>query len=191
MFFFFACLVLSFLFLMLSLPFLCLFLSSAASSLSSNSKATRASPHGNLNLPLLKNKLNGNFGGGSNSSGLDYVDPEQSGKMAVLYRMMQAMKATKNGERIVIVSNYTSTLDLIESMCKQCNWNVLRLDGTITSTKRTKLVDDFNNPFSNAFAFLLSSKAGGCGKSAASLFLSLLFFLLFCSLPTLILQESI
>lgn len=40
---------------------------------------------------------------------------------------------------------------------------MLRLDGTVTSTKRTKLVDIFNDPKSQSFAFLLSSKAGGCG----------------------------
>lgn len=92
-----------------------------------------------------------------------YIDPEQSGKMAVLFRMMQAMRAVQRGERIVVVSNYTSTLDLIEAMCNQKQWPVMRLDGSVTATKRTKLVEDFNNPLSNAFAFLLSSKAGGCG----------------------------
>ena len=48
-------------------------------------------------------------------------------------------------------------------MCVQSNWPVLRLDGSISANKRTKLVDDFNNPASGAFVFLLSSKAGGCG----------------------------
>eukprot|EP01038_Epipyxis_sp_PR26KG_P013185 gene13185-17668_t len=91
------------------------------------------------------------------------LDPELSGKMLVLYRMMQTMRALKNGERIVIVSNYTQTLDLIEKMCTQNNWPTLRLDGSVSATKRTKIVDDFNNPMSGAFAFLLSSKAGGCG----------------------------
>ena len=33
----------------------------------------------------------------------------------------------------------------------------------MAATKRTKLVDEFNNPHSGSFAFLLSSKAGGCG----------------------------
>ncbi len=110
-------------------------------------------------LEQLKNKP-----GLHGSNGLDsYIDPEQSGKMAVLFRMMQAMRVVNKQERIVIVSNYTSTLDLIETMCKQNIWPVLRLDGTISGNKRTKLVEEFNNPQSNAFAFLLSSKAGGCG----------------------------
>lgn len=87
---------------------------------------------------------------------------EQSGKMLVLYRMMCTMRALKNGERTVIVSNYTMTLDLIERLCAQNCWPVLRLDGTISGNKRTKLVDEFSSPTSGAFAFFLSSKAGGC-----------------------------
>lgn len=99
----------------------------------------------------------------SSCGGKGHVDPEQSGKMLVLHRMMCTMRALKNGERIVIVSNYTMTLDLIERLCAQNCWPVLRLDGTISGNKRTKLVDEFNSPTSGAFAFLLSSKAGGCG----------------------------
>lgn len=47
-----------------------------------------------------------------------HVNPDLSGKLLVLHRLMAMMRAVKNGERIVIVSNYTSTLDLIEKMCK-------------------------------------------------------------------------
>jgi hypothetical protein len=48
-------------------------------------------------------------------------------------------------------------------MCTTNHWPVLRLDGTTSATKRTSLVDTFNDLFSNSFVFLLSSKAGGCG----------------------------
>jgi len=54
----------------------------------------------------------------AHSSSPSLVDPELSGKLLVLFRMMQTMKAMKSGERIVIVSNFTSTLDLIEQMCR-------------------------------------------------------------------------
>ncbi|KAJ1439364.1 hypothetical protein B484DRAFT_391811 [Ochromonadaceae sp. CCMP2298] len=50
------------------------------------------------------------------------------------------MRATKEGERIVVVSNYTQTLDLIQTMCRQCNWPVLRLDGSISANKRTQVL---------------------------------------------------
>jgi DNA repair and recombination RAD54-like protein len=48
----------------------------------------------------------------------DWVDPDQSGKLFVLFRMMQTLRVNKQGERIVIVSNYTQTLDLIEKLCR-------------------------------------------------------------------------
>jgi SNF2 family DNA or RNA helicase len=118
---------------------------------------------------LLQNRrsllLTAAGGGGSKKgdSNGGWLDHEQSGKMIVLHRMMSTMRAMKQGERIVVVSNYTMTLDLIETMCEQNHWPVLRLDGTISGTRRTQLVDQFNSPTSGAFAFLLSSKAGGCG----------------------------
>jgi DNA repair and recombination RAD54-like protein len=42
-------------------------------------------------------------------------------------------------------------------------YGFFRLDGTMTISKRQKLVDQFNNPEGKEFIFLLSSKAGGCG----------------------------
>jgi DNA repair and recombination RAD54-like protein len=39
----------------------------------------------------------------------------------------------------------------------------LRLDGSVTISKRQVLVKQFNDMSANQFAFLLSSKAGGCG----------------------------
>ena len=38
-----------------------------------------------------------------------------------------------------------------------------RLDGSTSTKIRKNLVDVFNDPKTNSFAFLLSSKAGGCG----------------------------
>lgn len=93
----------------------------------------------------------------------DSVDPEYSGKLTVLIRLLQSLRSMKEGDRIVIVSNSTSVLDIIQSICKECKWPVLRLDGTTGGQKRTKLVAEFNDPGSGAFVFLLSSKAGGCG----------------------------
>lgn len=39
----------------------------------------------------------------------------------------------------------------------------VRLDGTMNVNKRSKIVARFNDPESQEFVFLLSSKAGGCG----------------------------
>jgi len=45
----------------------------------------------------------------------------------------------------------------------ESRYGFFRLDGTMTITKRQKLVDQFNDPSGKEFIFLLSSKAGGCG----------------------------
>ncbi|KAF9925071.1 DNA-dependent ATPase protein rad54 [Linnemannia zychae] len=90
------------------------------------------------------------------------VQPEFSGKMLVLARMLAKIKKDTN-DKIVLISNYTQTLDIFEKLCRQNQYGVLRLDGTMTISKRQKLVDRFNNPDGHEFVFLLSSKAGGCG----------------------------
>ncbi len=97
-------------------------------------------------------------------NGMGGVRPEWSGKMFVLYRLMKEMRRPGNGgDKIVIVSNYTQTLDLIGKMCRENSWGFCRLDGSVTMKKRQKMVDEFNDPSSSLIAFLLSSKAGGCG----------------------------
>ncbi|CAI7605421.1 unnamed protein product [Penicillium manginii] len=85
-----------------------------------------------------------------------------SGKMMVLDRMLARIRQDTN-DKIVLISNYTQTLDLFEKLCRSRAYGCLRLDGTMNIKKRSKLVDKFNDPEGPEFVFLLSSKAGGCG----------------------------
>jgi DNA repair and recombination RAD54-like protein len=85
-----------------------------------------------------------------------------SGKMLVLDRMLARIRAETN-DKIVLISNYTQTLDIFAALCRSRNYGCLRLDGTMNVSKRQKLVDKFNDPEGPEFVFLLSSKAGGCG----------------------------
>lgn len=85
-----------------------------------------------------------------------------SGKMAVLERFLTSIRTTTD-DKIVLISNYTQTLDVFERLCRQRRWGFFRLDGTMNINKRQKLVDRFNDPQAPEFIFLLSSKAGGCG----------------------------
>lgn len=86
-----------------------------------------------------------------------------SGKFRVLDRMLARIRADTN-DKIVLISNYTQTLDVFENLCRSRKYGSLRLDGTMNVTKRQKLVDKFNDPANDHdFIFLLSSKAGGCG----------------------------
>ncbi|RPA79564.1 DNA repair and recombination protein RAD54 [Ascobolus immersus RN42] len=90
------------------------------------------------------------------------VTVSHSGKMLVLDRMLARIRRDTD-DKIVLISNYTQTLDLFERLCRTRNYGCLRLDGTMNVNKRQKLVDRFNDPEGSEFIFLLSSKAGGCG----------------------------
>ncbi|KAL6218807.1 hypothetical protein ACLB2K_012016 [Fragaria x ananassa] len=103
------------------------------------------------------------FSGRSGSwTGGDGAWVELSGKMQVLARLLAQLR-NKTDDRIVLVSNYTQTLDLFAQLCRERRYPYLRLDGTTSISKRQKLVNQFNDLSKDEFAFLLSSKAGGCG----------------------------
>lgn len=88
--------------------------------------------------------------------------PELGGKLMLLDILLASIKANTD-DKIVLVSNYTQTLDLFERLCRKRTYGYVRLDGTMTIKKRSKVVDEFNSADSTRFIFMLSSKAGGCG----------------------------
>ncbi|KAJ2058556.1 DNA-dependent ATPase protein rad54 [Coemansia sp. S146] len=89
--------------------------------------------------------------------------PKWSSKMALLDRMLQQIRKSPDRDKIVLISNYTQTLDLFEALCTARGFGYYRLDGSLNIVKRQQIVDRFNDPKDSAFVFLLSSKAGGCG----------------------------
>lgn len=116
------------------------------------------------------NRCNAQAPPGSNLAAnlLDGIDPRLirnnggSSKIRVLDQLLHVLKQTD--EKVVLVSNYTSTLELFETLLTALGFPFLRLDGSTASSKRQALVDDFNRSSpSQCFAFLLSAKAGGVG----------------------------
>jgi DNA repair and recombination protein RAD54B len=86
-----------------------------------------------------------------------------SSKLNMLKNLLLQIRKSAH-EKIVIVSNYTTTLDLIERVVTSLSYNFLRLDGQTPVVKRQDLVDKFNKTSaSTSFVFLLSAKAGGLG----------------------------
>ena len=87
---------------------------------------------------------------------------ETSVKLRVLRRIV--VTSQKLNERVVVVSGWTSTLDVIEKALTTASPGLrfTRLDGTTPSHKRTQLVTSFNNGLGGS-VFLLSRKAGGVG----------------------------
>ncbi|KAL6056692.1 DNA repair and recombination protein rad54b [Balamuthia mandrillaris] len=85
-----------------------------------------------------------------------------SGKVHAVDSLLHALKDTTS-DRVVIVSNFTQTLNVLEKMCIHNKWNYLRMDGKTPNEARQKLIDLFNDQTSDYFVFLLSSKAGNVG----------------------------
>ncbi|EDW76660.1 uncharacterized protein Dwil_GK15573 [Drosophila willistoni] len=90
------------------------------------------------------------------------LNPELSGKFMLLDFMLATIRANSD-DKVVLISNYTQTLDLFEQLARKRKYTFVRLDGTMTIKKRSKVVDRFNDPENDCFLFMLSSKAGGCG----------------------------
>ncbi|KAI9101973.1 SNF2 family N-terminal domain-containing protein [Phlyctochytrium arcticum] len=84
-----------------------------------------------------------------------------TGKIIVLRNLVANIRKTTS-EKVVLVSHWTNSLDLMEKLCIQQNWPFLRIDGQTPPSERQPLVDLFNSSPSH-FIFLLSIKAGGTG----------------------------
>lgn len=86
-----------------------------------------------------------------------------SAKLRVLDSLVHRIYTTTQ-EKIVIVSNYTQTLDMIERLLTSLSYTYVRLDGSTPAKNRQSLVEKFNRSSQkNYFAFLLSAKSGGVG----------------------------
>ena len=86
-----------------------------------------------------------------------------SAKIRVLDQLLHTLRQTTS-EKIVLVSNFTSTLNLMEKLLTSEGIKYLRLDGSTPASKRQDLVETFNrSPATSITAFLLSAKAGGMG----------------------------
>ncbi|KAF1347761.1 SNF2 family N-terminal domain-containing protein [Delphinella strobiligena] len=86
-----------------------------------------------------------------------------SSKLHVLDTLLHTLRSTTQ-EKVVIVSNYTTTLDFLGNLMTALDYPFSRLDGSTPVAQRQDLVDRFNrSPSSSSFVFLLSAKAGGMG----------------------------
>jgi SWI/SNF-related matrix-associated actin-dependent regulator of chromatin subfamily A member 5 len=89
-----------------------------------------------------------------------------SGKLLMLDRMLPPLRA--DGHRVLIFSQFTSMLDILEDYCELRDYPFVRLDGETNRVKRRLDVRRFNAPNSPLFIFLISTRAGGLGLNLAS-----------------------
>ncbi|XP_063773429.1 SWI/SNF-related matrix-associated actin-dependent regulator of chromatin subfamily A containing DEAD/H box 1 [Pseudophryne corroboree] len=88
-----------------------------------------------------------------------------SGKFEMLEQMLSDIK--KKGERVVLFSQFTMMLDILEVFLKHHQHRYVRLDGKTQISDRIHLIDEFNSNM-DIFIFLLSTKAGGLGINLTS-----------------------
>ncbi|TKY89822.1 hypothetical protein EX895_001119 [Sporisorium graminicola] len=85
------------------------------------------------------------------------------GKLICVMNLLQTVRAQTN-DKVVLVSNFTSTLDIVEAMMRKKRYPYLRLDGKTPQDERMAMVNQFNREgVDNSFVFLLSAKSGGVG----------------------------
>merc|ERR1719400_1294680 len=83
-----------------------------------------------------------------------------SGKFQLLDDILPQMRA--KGDRVLIFSQFTMLLDVLERYLKIRSHKYLRLDGQTPVQERQELIDKFNRD-EQIFIFILSTRAGGLG----------------------------
>lgn len=96
-----------------------------------------------------------------------------SGKFRVLDRLLTRLK--HENRKVIIFSQMTEVLNLIEDYFHHQQYAYERLDGMTKLTERQDSIDRFNVPDSDVFAFLLSTRAGGLGINLTAADTAILF----------------
>lgn len=89
-----------------------------------------------------------------------------AGKLVLLSKMLKLLK--EQGHRVLIFSQMTRMLDLLEDFLEAEGYKYERIDGAITGNVRQEAIDRFNAPGAQQFVFLLSTRAGGLGINLAT-----------------------
>ncbi len=88
------------------------------------------------------------------------------GKFTLLDRLLPRLQ--QNGHRVLIFSQMTRVLDILEDYCTMRQYKFCRIDGSTDGEWRDEQIADYNSEGSDKFIFLLSTRAGGLGINLAS-----------------------
>lgn len=86
---------------------------------------------------------------------------EQCGKFQLLDRLLAKLFARKH--KVLIFSQWTKMLDLIDYYFSEKGFEVCRIDGRVKLAERKRQIQEFNDMNSDFRIFLLSTRAGGLG----------------------------
>lgn len=96
-----------------------------------------------------------------------------SGKMIILDKMLKKFK--EDGSRVLIFSQMSRLLDILEDYCFLRDYEYSRIDGSTSHEDRISGIDEFNAPDSDKFIFLLTTRAGGLGINLTTADIVILF----------------
>ncbi|KAL8686334.1 MAG: hypothetical protein Q9218_007177 [Villophora microphyllina] len=96
-----------------------------------------------------------------------------AGKMLMLDKILNRMK--KQGSRVLIFSQMSRVLDILEDYCVFREHKYNRIDGSTAHEDRIAAIDEYNAPGSEKFVFLLTTRAGGLGINLTSADIVILF----------------
>lgn len=89
-----------------------------------------------------------------------------SGKMLILDKILTKMQ--EQGSRVLIFSQMSRVLDILEDYCVFRAHKYCRIDGSTAHEDRIAAIDNYNAPGSEKFIFLLTTRAGGLGINLTS-----------------------
>ncbi|PHH62401.1 hypothetical protein CDD81_7197 [Ophiocordyceps australis] len=88
-----------------------------------------------------------------------------SGKMMLLDRLLTKLFAT--GHKVLLFSQFTTQLDLLDAYARLRGWPACRIDGSVPQAQRRQQIADFD-AVPELKLFLLSTRAGGQGINLAA-----------------------
>ncbi|TVU20874.1 hypothetical protein EJB05_30475 [Eragrostis curvula] len=91
---------------------------------------------------------------------------ENAGKMVLLDKLLPKLK--ERDSRVLIFSQMTRLLDILEDYLMYRGYQYCRIDGNTGGEDRDASIEAFNKPGSEKFVFLLSTRAGGLGINLAT-----------------------
>jgi SWI/SNF-related matrix-associated actin-dependent regulator of chromatin subfamily A member 5 len=86
---------------------------------------------------------------------------DNCGKLTMVDKLLKKLK--ERGSRVLIFTQMTRILDILEDFMVMRGYQYCRIDGNTTHEDREASIDEFNRDGSEKFCFILSTRAGGLG----------------------------
>lgn len=96
-----------------------------------------------------------------------------SQKMIIVDKLLKKFRS--EGSRVLIFSQMSRMLDILEDYCLFREYEYCRIDGQTDHADRVNAIDEYNKPDSSKFVFLLTTRAGGLGINLTTADIVILF----------------